>query len=159
MQLSEGGKKVLGEREGLELEAYLDKVARPPVWTIGLGHTSAAGPPKVVKGMKISEAEAWEIFHRDCETFRKELEGVIKVPLKQHQEDALVSFIHNIGARNFKRSTVLKRLNAGDTDGANEAMLMWMNPPQLRSRRYGEYWQFQDGRLHARADHTGKAVA
>jgi lysozyme len=148
MKLSEEGYRVLHEREGLRLEAYLDTTG---VLTIGLGHTSAAGSPQVHQGMTISEEDAEHIFRRDCERFRREVGHAVKVPLEQHEHDALCSFIYNVGSTNFLNSTLLKRLNAGDKAGAAEAMLWWGKPPEIISRRRGEYFQFKDGRYVARA--------
>jgi lysozyme len=150
LRLSDKGYQVLHEREALKLTAYLDKVAHPPVWTIGLGHTSAAGPPKVVKGMVITPEEAEEIFRRDSQRFRNEVINLVTVPVEQHQFDALASFVFNIGSHGFKRSTVLRKLNARDYAGAADAFLMWNKPPQIMSRRRGEYYQFKDGRYEAR---------
>ncbi|MCC2111943.1 MAG: hypothetical protein KDJ16_07910, partial [Hyphomicrobiales bacterium] len=48
--------------EGKRLVAYRDCVG---VWTIGYGHTSRAGAPRVSPGMKITEAQADEILSRD----------------------------------------------------------------------------------------------
>lgn len=147
LKLSDQGRDVLADREGMRLTAYKDSRG---VWTIGLGHTSAAGPPTVKPGLTITEDEAWEIFRRDVQTFRTQLRGAIKVPVEQHQFDALASFIYNIGAGGFKGSTVLKRLNAGDYAGAGAAMLMWNKPPEVMSRRRGEHAQFTRGDYVAR---------
>jgi GH24 family phage-related lysozyme (muramidase) len=51
MRTSAAGRKAVAQREGNELTAYLDSVG---ILTIGVGHTTAAGPPKVRKGMKIT---------------------------------------------------------------------------------------------------------
>jgi lysozyme len=150
MRLSDAGYKVLREREDLKLVAYLDKAATPHVWTIGLGHTSAAGPPKVVRDMRVTHDEAEEIFRRDAYRFRDEALELVKVSLKQHQFDALCSFLFNVGSRNFSRSTMLKRLNAGDYAGAAEALLWWDKPPEIQSRRRGEHAQFTEGTYIAR---------
>jgi lysozyme len=158
LRISDAGVKVLVEREGLKTTAYLDEVAQPPVWTIGIGHTSAAGPPKVTSGMTISEDEAWSIFWTDTERFRAEARKLVTVPLEQHQLDALASFVFNIGTTQFRKSTVLKRLNAGDYPGAGEAILMWDKPAAIISRRRGEHQQFAMGRYTARIDESGKAV-
>jgi lysozyme len=155
MRLSDKGYKVLHEREGLRLTAYLDSVG---VLTIGLGHTSAAGPPKVHHGMKITAEEAEEIFRRDAQTFRNEVIDLVNVSLAQHQFDALASFVFNIGSSAFKRSTTLKRLNAGDYDGAAKALMMWVKPPEIKNRRRGEYFQFLQARYDARVDEKGNAV-
>lgn len=156
MNLSEEGRNALAQREGLRLKAYQDERG---IWTIGLGHTGAAGPPRVTPNLVITEAEAWDIFHRDVQKFADQIRPHFKAELTQCELDALTSFIYNIGPSAFIKSTVLKRLNAGDKAGAAEAMLMWMKPPSLRTRRYGEYWQFKGGRAYARADEKGNKVA
>src|SRR5687768_1290308 len=125
MNTSPAGRKVLVQREGRRLKAYRDSV---DVWTIGVGHTSAAGPPKVVPGLTITEAECDAIFSRDFAAFAASVEAAVKVPLAQHEFDALVSFCYNIGQAGFARSTVVRRLNAGDRRGAADAFLMWNKP-------------------------------
>jgi lysozyme len=140
--LSQAGVDVLAEREGNELIAYLDSVG---VWTIGIGHTSAAGPPQVHEGMMITNPQSHIIFRDDNKRFRKEALPLIKVPCHQHEWDALCSFLFNIGTTQFKSSTVLKRLNAGDYLGVPEAMLWWDKPPEIISRRKGEAHDFAEG--------------
>ena len=147
MKLSDEGYRVLHEREGLELEAYLDSRG---VLTIGLGHTSAAGPPMVTQGMTITEERAEEIFRNDAQRFRREVEHAVLAELKQHEHDAICSLLYNIGSTNFLNSTFLKRLNADDKKGAAEAMLWWNKPPEIMSRRRGEHAQFTEGRYVAR---------
>lgn len=155
LSISQAGQDVLAEREGMRLTAYKDTVG---VWTIGLGHTSNAGPPPVHEGMTITEDEAWEIFRRDNKRFRDECLPLIKAPLSQQEFDALASFIYNIGSTNFAKSTVLKRLNEGDYDSAGEAMLMWNKPPEVMNRRRGEHAQFLQGRYVARLDAKGNVA-
>lgn len=147
--LSPEGVHVIGERESLELEAYLDERG---ILTIGIGHTSAAGPPKVVQGMRITEKEAHSIFRKDGTRFRNEVIRYVHVPVLQQEFDALGSVLFNIGSANFIGSTFLKRLNAGDYDGCAEALLMWNKPPSLITRRRGEYEQFKFGRYVARVE-------
>jgi lysozyme len=66
MKMSTRGHQVLIDREGCELTAYPDSVG---VWTIGCGHTSAAGPPEVVPGMTITMKQAWVLFDDDTNMF------------------------------------------------------------------------------------------
>ena len=66
--------------------------------------------------------------------------------LNQNQFDALVSLVFNIGTGAFARSTLLKRLNVGDYNGAAEAFLMWRNAggkPILLNRRKREKALFE----------------
>ena len=62
MKTSPEGLNAIVEREGLRLKAYRCSAG---IWTISVGHTSAAGPPVVTEGMEITRAEAMEIFARD----------------------------------------------------------------------------------------------
>jgi lysozyme len=148
LHLSNAGAQLIADREGMELTAYLDNRG---ILTIGIGHTSAAGPPRVAEGMTISEDEAWSIFRADNARFRHECVALVKAPLHQHEFDALASFVFNLGSPQFSGSTALKRLNADDYEGCAEAMLWWSKPPEIRSRRQAEHDQFLDLRHVARA--------
>jgi lysozyme len=148
MFLSDAGAKLIAEREGLETTAYLDSRG---ILTIGIGHTSAAGPPRVHQGMTISEKDAWAIFRDDNHRFRRECLYLVKVDLHSHEFDALASFIFNLGTTQFAGSTALKRLNQGDYQGCADAMLWWNKPPEIISRRRAEVDQFLGARFVARA--------
>jgi lysozyme len=148
LRLSDDGASLIGDREGCELTAYLDTRG---VLTIGVGHTSAAGPPRVFQGMTITKDQAWKIFRQDNQRFRREAHGLIKAPLHQHEFDALASFLFNLGTSQFSGSTALRRLNQGDYAGCAEAMLWWNKPPEVMSRRRGEHDQFLDIQHVARA--------
>lgn len=139
MKMSEKGRAILTQREGLRLAAYRDSVG---VWTIGVGHTSAAGSPKVTPGLRLTKEQVDEVFARDLVKYEDAVNSNIKVPLAQNEFDALVSFCFNIGPGGFSRSTVVKRLNAGDKRGAADAMLMWNKPPEVVGRRKSEKSQF-----------------
>jgi lysozyme len=72
-----------------------------------------------------------------------------KVPLKQHQFDALVSFAYNVGVGNLRSSTLLRKLNAGDYDGAALEFHRWNRSkgkvlPGLVRRRAAEALLFQN---------------
>jgi lysozyme len=122
MQTSPSGRASIARREGAKLTAYQDSVG---IWTVGVGHTSAAGPPKVTKGMRITAAESDEILARDLAAVEASINALVEVPLSQNEFDALVSLVFNIGAGAFKKSTVLRSLNGGNRTGAADAMLAW----------------------------------
>jgi lysozyme len=132
------------------LLAYDDGVG---VLTIGVGHTNLAGPPKVTSGMRISLDEAIRIFRADIAAVERDVLSLVKVPLHQHQFDALVSLTLNIGsdidadtkAEGLGDSTLLKLLNKGDYQGAADAILSWKNAggkPILLKRRERERLMF-----------------
>lgn len=104
--------------EKLELKAYLP--TPNDVWTIGWGHTHTTKP-----GMVITEEQAQKLFERDVKWAEEAVNKRVKVGLTQNQFDALVSFVFNIGEAGFAGSTALKRLNAGNYEGAAEAMTWW----------------------------------
>lgn len=122
MRVSAKGRQKIKLEEGEKLTAYQDSRG---IWTIGVGHTSAAGAPKVVKGLKITKAQSDEILARDLGDVEDCINTSVKVPLTQNQFDALASLILNIGEPAFKKSTLLKRLNAKDYAGAAEQFLVW----------------------------------
>lgn len=122
MTVSATGRKAIRQHEGEMLAAYQDSVG---VWTIGVGHTSAAGAPKVTKGLTITAAQSDEILSRDLRTFEEGVLAAVKVSLAQHEFDALVSLAFNIGIGAFGKSTLLRKLNAGDRAGAADQFLVW----------------------------------
>lgn len=106
------------KHEALRLTAYLP--TKNDVWTIGWGHTKTAR-----QGMVITEAQAEQLLRGDLDWVEDTIKKLVKVPLEQNQFDALASLIFNIGGSNFTKSTVLRKLNAGDYKGAADAFLMW----------------------------------
>ena len=110
MSLSQAGLNLIKSHEGLRTTAYQDPVG---VWTIGYGHTGTAKP-----GQKITEAQAEQLLRQDVGWAQDAVRKNVKVPLTQGQFDALVSFTFNAGAGALGRSTLLKKLNAGDYAGA-----------------------------------------
>lgn len=106
------------DHEKLRLTAYLP--TKNDVWTIGWGHTKTAK-----QGMVITEAQAEQLLRQDLDWVEDTIKRLVKVPLEQNQFDALASLIFNIGGANFTKSTVLRKLNAGDYKGAADAFLMW----------------------------------
>ena len=110
--------EIIKRHEGLRLRAYLP--TPNDRWTIGYGHTSG-----VKNGMVITEARAEELLLQDVAWVQDALNTSIKVPVTQNQYDALGSFVFNLGATNLRNSTLLKKLNAGDYEGAANEFLKW----------------------------------
>ena len=50
----------------------------------------------------------------------------VKVPISQQMFDALVSFAYNVGAANMAASTLVRKLNAGDINGAAAEFDRWV---------------------------------
>jgi len=62
----------------------------------------------------------------DLQPVKKAVDGMVKIPLGEYQRAALYSFTYNVGTNAFSKSTLLKRLNAGDVDGACEELRRWI---------------------------------
>lgn len=117
MRTSQVGIDLIKNSEGLRLSAYQDSVG---VWTIGYGATRT-----VVAGMSITVDQAERMLQNDISRFEPGLDTLVKVSLNQHQWDALMSFVYNLGAGSLASSTLLKMLNAGDYAGAADQFLRW----------------------------------
>lgn len=103
--------------------AYQDAVG---VWTIGWGHTGLTHQDGTVRpGRVITREEGERLLAHDMRQFEGDVSSLVKVPLAQHEFDALVSFAFNLGAGNLKSSTLLRKLNAGDLAGAAAEFLKW----------------------------------
>lgn len=140
MRTSLNGRKFLAIEEGIVLGDYVDSVG---VRTCGVGHTAAAGPPKPVEGMVLTLDEAMRIFADDLAKYEQAVNAAIKVPLAQHQFDALVSWHFNTGA--VGHATLVKNINAGKIDLAGKEFMDWNKPKEILGRRRGEQRLFQTG--------------
>ena len=89
-------------------------------WTIGYGHTATARA-----GAQISEPDGEALLLYDLIGAAHAVNEHVFAPLGQNQFDALVAFVFNIGVRNFRGSTTLRRLNEGRALEAAIAMDMW----------------------------------
>lgn len=123
MKISRSGIDLITRWEGCKLTAYLDGGG---VWTIGYGHTSAAGAPEVKRGLKISLQDAKDIFVRDVVKYEAAVDKAINRPMTQGQFDAMVSLCYNIGPGAFAGSTLVRKFNAGDIAGAKRAFGSWI---------------------------------
>jgi GH24 family phage-related lysozyme (muramidase) len=125
-RINEAGLTLVKVFEGLSTKAYPDPGTGGEPWTIGYGHTSAAGDPKVYPGLTITVAQAVEILKRDLGLFERAVTGAVTRPPNSNQFSALVSFAFNVGPNNFRSSTLLKKHNAGDFAGAADEFLRWV---------------------------------
>jgi lysozyme len=142
MKTSPKGIALIKSAEGLRLKAYPDPGTGGVPWTIGYGSTSG-----VTRSMVITEAQAEQMLAADLVRFERAVERLVRVPVTQGQFDALVSFTYNVGEGNFTKSTLLRKLNAGDAAAAAEQFSRWVNAagkvlPGLVKRRAAERAMF-----------------
>lgn len=118
MKTSQKGIDLLKSFEGCRLKAYKCPAG---IWTIGYGHTAG-----VTEGQAITFSQAEELLKQDLKRYETSVNSLVKVALSQGQFDALVSFTYNLGANALKTSTLLKKLNSGDYNGAAEEFERWV---------------------------------
>jgi len=121
MRTSQAGIDLIKRFEDFRARAYQDSAG---VWTIGYGTTAGAGV-KVRPGMTISRAQAEEYLRDHLQQVERAVDRLVTVPLEQHEFDALVSFVYNVGGGAFAKSTLRRKLNAGDRKAAANEFLRW----------------------------------
>lgn len=104
LRISPAGLALIKKWEGWYPKAYKDPVG---VWTIGWGTTGIEARP----GRTITKKQGEAFLLEDLKEASRYVKNYVTVPLTQHQFDALVSLVFNIGAGNFSRSTLRKMVN------------------------------------------------
>lgn len=140
MNMTEEGLSLIREAEGFCANAYRDATG---IWTIGYGHTSAAGDPHVSAGQVITRDEGEAIFRRDVEAVAASVRRAVTQAITDAQFSALVSFAYNVGLGNFRSSSVLKALNANELPEVPRRLQLWVKAggktlPGLVKRRAAE---------------------
>jgi len=122
------------KEEGARNKAYKDSKG---LWTIGVGHLIKSDEQDLIHAT-LTDEQVEELLKSDLKWCSEAVESSVKVPLQQNQFDALYSLCFNIGETNFRKSTVVKKINANDMQGAADAILMWNKPDVLINRRKRE---------------------
>lgn len=143
MQLSHNGALLIEDEEGFREKAYKDSIGR---WTLGFGTTFIDGKP-VEEGMTCTRQQAELWMNADTASAQTAINQLVRIPLKQNQFDALVSFVYNIGIGAFRTSTMLKMINLRD-DRASGEFDRWNKAggnvlPGIVSRRHRERMLFE----------------
>jgi len=113
---------------GLALTAYFEGYSTTPyedtggILTVCYGHTGR----DVVKGRVYSALECDELHRKDLEVADKAVLRLVAVPISDNERVAYGSFVLNVGQGAFAKSTLLKKLNAGDHVGACNEMSRWV---------------------------------
>lgn len=131
--LSRRGEDFIIDREGLRTRPYNDAAGH---CTVGIGHLLHAGRCSNAELERTySDSEVRAMFRADVGRFVAGVRSAVAVPLNQHELDALTSFAFNVGLGAFERSTLLKRLNAGDRASVPAELMRWN---KLRDPKTGE---------------------
>jgi lysozyme len=117
------GTTAIIKHESIVLDAYIGVKGDVP--SIGVGTTIYPDGTKVQMGDKITRKQAEEFLKHDLNKFHKSIQSCVKVPLSQNEYDAYISLTYNIGGNAFCRSTLVRKLNAYDYEGACKEILKW----------------------------------
>lgn len=118
LKVSTTGIRLILRFETWQHKAYDDGYG---YWSIGVGHTGTKPKP----GTIITSEQVWVLFVNDLAAVEECINDVVNVPLNANEFDALVSFVFNVGTTAFKKSTLLKKLNANDRSGAAKQFERW----------------------------------
>jgi lysozyme len=104
--------------EGTEYKAYLDTGNVP---TICYGHT---------KGVKLgdvaTEAQCKQWLAEDMAEAQAAVRACVRVPIGASRRAAYISLAYNIGTRQFCNSTLVRKTNQGDYQGACLELKRWV---------------------------------
>ncbi|EAA8631542.1 MULTISPECIES: lysozyme [Salmonella] len=112
---------LLGGNDGLEgrhHEPYRDVAG---VLTVCDGHTGK----DIVPGKHYTDAECDALLNKDLALVAAHIDPLIKARIPNSERAAFYSFVYNVGTGAFARSTLLKKLNAGDHAGACNELKLW----------------------------------
>ncbi|MFC6363644.1 lysozyme, partial [Tatumella punctata] len=80
----------------------------------------------VIPGHRYTDAQCDAFLKADLRTANNAVTRNVKVPMNEMQEAALTSFVFNVGAGNFSRSSLLRELNAGHYTEACNSLTRWV---------------------------------
>ncbi|PMJ90281.1 lysozyme [Vibrio sp. 10N.261.55.A7] len=118
MQTSQQGLAHIANLEGCRTQAYQ---CSANVWTNGLGHTTS-----VQQGDVVTKEQIAHNFIADVKAAERVVNQSLTVDVTQSQFDVLVSFVFNLGAGNFNRSTMLKLFNKNQSQKACHELQRWV---------------------------------
>lgn len=105
--------------EGLSYRSYLDPIGIP---TVCYGHTGT----DVRLGQERNAQECEALLQQDLGDALDVVDQSVKAAQPITRRAALASFVYNVGEHNFRRSTLLERLNQGDVRAACDEMTRWI---------------------------------
>ncbi|RYY51367.1 MAG: lysozyme [Chitinophagaceae bacterium] len=113
------GGYLIAPNEGKVNATYIDPVG---IATSCYGHTG----PELKLGQKYTDDQCLDQLAKDLSSHDKQMMNLVRVPLTDYQHAAFLSFTYNVGVGNFKSSTMLRKLNSKDYEGACEELSKWV---------------------------------
>lgn len=110
--------QIIQDFEGWSAAPYRDTAG---ILTIGYGHKIQTGETFTT----LTKAQGVALLQKDLDRIAAQILPAITVRISENEKNALLSFAYNVGPTAFKNSTLLKKLNAGDRDGAAAELLKW----------------------------------
>ena len=126
MTASDRAKSLVKKFEGLVTKAYLCPAG---VITIGYGHTATLDGRKLTINDSVTQAQADALLDSDLSNFSASLLHALdasEIVVNQNQFDALVSFAFNVGVHALVTSTLWKKMEQGDMEGAAKQFDRWV---------------------------------
>jgi len=113
---------LLGGPDGLEGRRYVPYLDVAGVLTVCDGHTGT----DIVRNRTYTDQECDTLLRADLKPVQADVDSLVTVTLSDYQRAALYSFAYNTGTDAFSRSSLLKKLNAGDKTGACNELSRWV---------------------------------
>lgn len=110
------GLELIKQYQGLSLEKYQDADG---LWIVGYGHL-IRDQERFDGPITLTQAE--QLFQQDVEYYHQVLHRCMKVPLNQHQSDALMSLAFSLGPEAVQQSTIVREMNQGHMA---DALALW----------------------------------
>ena len=145
MKISQTGINLIKQYEGYKNVPYRCPAG---LFTVGYGHVLGDGHTlSDADNRTFTDEELDDFLRADIGRFEHGVSTYCTVLLTQGQFDSLVLFSYNLGIGTLSRSTLLKKLNAGDYKGAAKEILRFDKAggqvlKGLTRRRQAEYRLF-----------------
>ena len=121
MEVNTAGRDLIKQFEGCKLKAYKCPAG---LWTISWGLTFYPDGTKIKEGDVITQQQAEDYFNQVVDAFAKQVDVLVKSNVTANNFSAIVSFAFNVGMGNFRRSTLLRKVNANPKDPSIKAEFM-----------------------------------
>ncbi|UUE38293.1 lysozyme [Pectobacterium aroidearum] len=104
--------------EGVRYTPYYDVAG---ILTVCYGHTGS----DIIKEKVYTQEECNDLLEKDTAPAAAAVDKAVKVPITDMRKAALISFTYNVGIGALNRSTMLRKLNAGDASEACDELRRW----------------------------------